>query len=164
MYNGEKYHQHIGVYGVHITEDRLLCIRKNAGPYQNRYDLPGGSQEDGEGLTETLTREVLEETGHKVSKYGNNRIYDSFVKSSPEYTTHHIFALYDIQLSENEESIPEIVEDGKNDSNGIEWVPITELNAENSSPLILKVLDEVQKDKKVLEKSIFLSWEVKDNF
>ena len=74
------------------------------------------------------------------------------------------FALYDIQLSENEESIPEIVEDGKNDSNGIEWVPITELNAENSSPLILKVLDEVQKDKKVLEKSIFLSWEVKDNF
>lgn len=164
MNKSENYHQHIGVYGVHLKENRLLCIRKNAGPYQNRYDLPGGSQEDGEGLTETLAREVLEETGHRVSKYGNNRIYDSFVKSSPKYTTHHIFAFYDIQLSENEGSIPEIVENGKNDSNGIEWVPITELNIENSSPLILKVLNEVQKDKKVLEKSVFLSWKVKDNF
>ena len=161
---GENYHQHFGVYGVAIREDRLLCIQKNAGPYQNRYDLPGGSQESGEGLTETLIREVLEETGYKISKYKNNRIYDSFVKSSSEYITHHIFALYDIQLSKNAGSIPEIVEDGKNDSNGIEWVSIKKLNAENSSPLILKVLEEINNGKDVLAKSTFLSWEVKESF
>lgn len=40
----------------------LINIEKTRGPYQHRYDLPGGSQQLGEGLTETLTREVMEET------------------------------------------------------------------------------------------------------
>ncbi|MBM6613825.1 hypothetical protein JTF06_02815 [Desemzia sp. RIT804] len=54
MDHEENYHQHFGIYGVNLNEGKLLCIEKNAGPYQNRYDLPGGSQEGGEGLTETL--------------------------------------------------------------------------------------------------------------
>ena len=33
---------HFGVYGVFVKDDKLLCINKTAGPYQNRYDLPGG--------------------------------------------------------------------------------------------------------------------------
>ena len=53
---------HFGVYGVCYENGKLLCIEKTRGPYQHRFDLPGGSQEAGEGLTETLKREVLEET------------------------------------------------------------------------------------------------------
>lgn len=162
MNNGEKYHQHFGVYGVNLKEDKLLCIQKNAGPYQNRYDLPGGSQEEGEGLTETLIREVLEETGHRVSEYKNCRVYDSFVKSEADHTVHHIFVLYDVELFEDEEAIPETVADGKNDSDGINWVAVKELTINNSSPLILKVLEERNKNKNVLEKTTFLSWEVKE--
>lgn len=157
----QNYKQHFGVYGVNLKEDKLLCIRKNAGPYQNRYDLPGGSQEDGEGLTETLTREVLEETGHRVSKYENCRVYDSFVKSEVNRTVHHIFVLYDIEVDENAALIPEIVVDGKNDSSGTEWVSIDVLTSNNSSPLILKVLDEAHKERDVLEKTTFSSWEIK---
>lgn len=157
----ENYKQHFGVYGVNLKENKLLCIQKNAGPYQYRYDLPGGSQEDGEGLTETLIREVLEETGHRVSEYKNCRVYDSFVKSEADYTVHHIFVLYDIELTEDSEAIPETVADGKNDSDGIDWVAVKDLNINNSSPLILKVLEEKNKNKDVLEKTTFLSWEVK---
>ena len=51
---------HFGVYGVCLQDGKLLCIEKTRGPYQQRFDLPGGSQELGEGLTETLKREVLE--------------------------------------------------------------------------------------------------------
>lgn len=40
--------KHFGVYGVAIDNEKLLVIEKNSGPYQNRYDLPGGSQEVGE--------------------------------------------------------------------------------------------------------------------
>ena len=60
---------HFGVYGVCLQDGKLLCIEKTRGPYQQRFDLPGGSQELGEGLTETLKREVLEETGYAISSY-----------------------------------------------------------------------------------------------
>lgn len=46
--------KHFGVYGVCLQDGKLLCIEKTRGPYQHRFDLPGGSQEAGEGLTETL--------------------------------------------------------------------------------------------------------------
>ena len=38
---------HFGVYGVCLQEGKLLCIEKTRGPYQNRFDLPGGGQELG---------------------------------------------------------------------------------------------------------------------
>ena len=72
--------KHFGVYGVCYENGKLLCIEKTRGPYQNRFDLPGGSQELGEGLTETLKREVLEETGYTLSRYLNPRIYDVLVQ------------------------------------------------------------------------------------
>ena len=71
---------HFGVYGVCLQEGKLLCIEKTRGPYQHRFDLPGGSQELGEGLTETLKREVLEETGYTLSRYSNPRGYDVLVQ------------------------------------------------------------------------------------
>ena len=50
---------HFGVYGVCVQEGKLLCIEKTRGPYQHRFDLPGGSQEPGEGLTETSREKFL---------------------------------------------------------------------------------------------------------
>ena len=57
-----------------------MCIKKVRGPYKNRFDLPGGSQNTSEGFTETLVREFLEETGYKVNSYNNCRVYDVFVE------------------------------------------------------------------------------------
>ena len=71
---------HFGVYSICYENGKLLCIEKTRGPYQQRIDLPGGSQELGEGLTETLKREVLEETGYTLSRYLNPRIYDVLVQ------------------------------------------------------------------------------------
>ena len=41
---------HFGVYGVCYKHGYLLCIQKIIGPYKNRLDLPGGSQQLGEEL------------------------------------------------------------------------------------------------------------------
>ena len=59
----QKYHRAFGCYGIIGNSNELVVIRKNAGPYINRYDLPGGSLEDGEELAKAVVREVKEETG-----------------------------------------------------------------------------------------------------
>ena len=111
--------KHFGVYGVYLQEGKLLCIEKTRGPYQQRFDLPGGSQELGEGLTETLKREVLEETGYSLSSYSNPRIYDVLVQEEgQDFAVHHIMAFYDIVLDfeHSQKSLPQGVLDGSNDS------------------------------------------------
>ncbi len=76
---------YLGVYGVCLKDNRVLCIKKTKGPYKNRYDLPGGSQKLKEGFTETLVREYLEETGYLVNSYNNCRVYDVFVEEEGAY-------------------------------------------------------------------------------
>lgn len=44
--------RHFGIYAVCFENGKLLCIEKTRDPYQHRHDLPGGSQQLGEGLTE----------------------------------------------------------------------------------------------------------------
>ena len=153
---------HFGVYGVCLKNNELLCVKKNSGPYKKRFDLPGGSPEVAEGLTDTLVREFLEETGLSILRYSNNRVYDVFVhESGKEYMVHHIFAVYDVDLQTKKQAeIPREVVDGENDSNGSVWIEIDQLNSENASPLVLKLLEEIRQQDTVLEKSLFVDWQV----
>ena len=76
---------YLGIYGVCLKENKVLCIKKARGPYKNRFDLPGGSQKTSEGFTETLVREFLEETGCLVNSYNNCRVHDVFVEEEEAY-------------------------------------------------------------------------------
>lgn len=161
--NYNEIKRHFGVYGVCIRNGKLLCIKKERGPYKNRFDLPGGSQKDYEGLTETLVREVFEETGYKVETYENSRIYDVIVQEKDEeFCVHHIMALYDIEVDKaNINKVKIDLGNEKNDSSGFSWIEINELTIENSSPLILKVKEEFNGED-VLDKTVYHSWEVKN--
>ena len=155
---------HFGVYGVCYKHGCLLCIQKTSGPYKNRLDLPGGSQQLDEGLTETLIREVLEETGYTVRSYSNLRIYDAFVREElTNFMVHHIMAFYDIEINEKEPQvvISEAVSDGANDSLGYIWMDIQEITEENASPLVLKVKSELLGFPE-LDKTSYMNWKVND--
>ena len=89
---------YIGIYGICIRDNKLLCIKKERGPYKNRFDLPGGSQKENEGLTETLVRELYEETGYQIKNYGNCRVYDIFVEEQKRMV-HHIMVFYNVDIN-----------------------------------------------------------------
>ena len=119
-----------GVYGVCYKDGCLLCIQKTSGPYKNRLDLPGGSQQLDDGLTETTTREVMEETGYTVRSYSNPRIYDVFVREElKNFMVQHVMALYDVDINEvaPQVTISEAVSDGVNDSLEYVWKAIQEI-------------------------------------
>ena len=155
--------KHFGVYGICFENGKLLCIEKTRGPYQHRYDLPGGSQEVGEGLTKTLIREVLEETGYKLKGYANPRIYDVLIQEDgQDFAVHHIMAFYDIVLDfeYSQNSIPQEVPDGSNDSANVLWLNLEELTTENASPLVLKVKSELLGFPE-LDMTSYRNWKVK---
>ena len=155
--------KHFGVYGVCYEDGKLLCIEKTRGPYQNRFDLPGGSQELSEGLTETLKREVLEETGYTLSRYSNPRVYDVLVQEEgQDFAVHHIMAFYDVVLDfeRSQKSLPQEVLDGSNDSANVIWLNLEEITEENASPLVLKVKSELLGFPE-LDKTSYKNWKVK---
>ena len=131
---------HFGVYGVCVREGRILCIRKTRGPYRGRFDLPGGTPEEGESLVETLRREMLEETGFQVSAIHQNTIRDVFVSVPGIASVHHEFVLFAIDVEEkNAQTVEDFVtNEEKNDSDGIVWVPLEEVSVENASPLVIE--------------------------
>ena len=128
---------HFGVYGVCVREGRILCIRKTRGPYRGRFDLPGGTPEEGESLVETLRREMLEETVFQVSAIHQNTIRDVFVTVPGIARVHHEFVLFAIDVEEkNAQDF--VTSEEKNDSKGIVWVPLEEVSVENASPLVIE--------------------------
>lgn len=144
--------KHFGVYGVAYVNEHLLCIQKKTGPYKNRFDLPGGSQKGSEGLTETLIREVWEETGYRVENYRNVRCYDVLVEEKEtDRVVHHIFVLYTIDVIKQNDKLPKLGQE-INDSSGPIWVAIKELTEENTSPLVTKVIAELNQE---LNKTFF---------
>ena len=155
---------HFGVYGICIENEKLLCIEKTRGPYQHRFDLPGGSQELGEGLTETLKREVLEEIGYTLIRYSNPRMYDVLVQEEgQDFAVHHIMAFYDIVLDfeNSQQSLPQEVLDGSNDSANAIWLNVEDITEDNGSPLVLKVKAELGGFPE-LDMTSYRNWKVKE--
>ena len=68
MEKRKKFHRAFGVYGVYFEAGKLLVINKKVGPYINRFDLPGGSLQEAESLTNAVKREFFEETGLEVAE------------------------------------------------------------------------------------------------
>lgn len=144
----ERWHRHLGVYGICVQEGKILVVNKKGGPYTNRYDLPGGTVEPHEPLVHALHRELKEETGLDVEVARNLGVRDYVVpyKMEDKGTTHvhHVALYYEVGCVSGELTF--CTDMDNNDSIGPEWVDISRLHADNSSPLVMEALAWVKDD------------------
>lgn len=164
----KKFHRAFGVYGIIGNDEGLVVIKKNGGPYINRFDLPGGSLENGEGLQSAIVREIKEETGlepEKLTQLGVTSFKYPWSYERWRYNQ-HICVFYEVVSSTGDlnYSVSQFI---GQDSLGVVRIPLEKLTIENSSPLVLKAKDFLQKQRifdpidwtydewKVLKKSVF---------
>ncbi|CAH1203579.1 hypothetical protein PAECIP111893_02003 [Paenibacillus plantiphilus] len=139
----ERWHTHLGVYGICTLEGKILLIHKNGGPYTNRYDLPGGAVDSNEPLVHALRREFLEETATSIKVIRNLGVLDYVIpfKLEKRGTTHiHQVAIY-YEVEYVSGDLTYTMNMHNNDSIGSEWVAINQLTPNNSSPLVMQALN-----------------------
>ncbi|WP_035397559.1 NUDIX hydrolase [Exiguobacterium sp. OS-77] len=153
-------HRAFGVYGLLMKEDALLVIDKNGGPYINRYDLPGGSLEEGETLATAMRREFTEETGLEVALERQIGVADFKLPWDwREFEeVHHIAVFYLVRQTGGTLSIPE--QFVGQDSLGARWVNASDVSIDNASPLVLEAFRWIEEQQLDLEARHFSNWDV----
>lgn len=144
MNENEKWHRHLGAYGICVQDGKLLVIRKVGGPYTGRYDLPGGTIEARETIADALRREFLEEAGIRIQIARNVGACDYVIPYElPKRGTthiHHVAVFYEVRYDGGElASSPDRFEG--QDSIGALWIPIAECTVEIASPLVLQAVE-----------------------
>lgn len=161
----DKFHRAFGCYGIIGDQQSLVVIKKEGGPYINRYDLPGGSLKDGEPLDHAVKREVNEETGLIVQDY--EQIGATSFRYPWNYDqwhfNQHICVFFRInKFTGNLQT--KVKQFAGQDSLGAVSVPLEQLNLANSSPLVLKAKEILLKPDKVdLADQTFANWIVLDH-
>lgn len=156
-----KFHRAFGIYGIYFEDEKLLVINKNGGPYKKRFDLPGGSLEDSESLSIALKREYFEETGLEVEIVKNLGVVDFMLSTNWRDSTlvHHICGYYLVKKIGGQLIIPE--QFSGQDSLGALWVSESDVTVDNSSPLVLKAFEWLNKGELGLETQVYENWEAK---
>ena len=72
-----------------------------------------------------------------------------------------MMVFYDVEIETYQsKEIQTFLGNEKNDSAGIYWMDISELNIINASPLLLKLKQEILNDSNILEKIEYKSWRI----
>jgi 8-oxo-dGTP pyrophosphatase MutT (NUDIX family) len=155
-----NWHRHVGVYGFCFTKNQLLVIKKHGGPYSGRFDLPGGSIERNESITDALHREFYEETGCKIEIVKNIGVRDYVVpwtRVGHNHThCHHIALYFEVNYVDGElENSPMI-----DDSLGAEWRDLGLLYEYNTSPLVMEAVDWMKTRKLGYGTKQYEQWEI----
>lgn len=154
----EKWHRHIGVYGICSSGNRLLVVNKTRGPYKNRYDLPGGSMEYNETIEDTLLREFREETGLQIIAYKHLGFSEYIVRYSLNEHSHiqHIPLFFLVVCKDSQEDNKELPY--SDDTEGCEWVRLQDIHQSNASPLVMKAMELIARKQFSYESKRFDEW------
>ncbi|PIE51098.1 NUDIX hydrolase [Candidatus Fermentibacteria bacterium] len=123
-----------------IQDEKLLAIR-NFSSGQNWYILPGGGQEHGESLTDTLIRECREEASIGISA-GDIIFIRDYIALNHQFAEedgdiHQVEFMFKVEITDGTPSTgshPDIFQ------KGVEWLPLKDLDNYALYPSALKKL------------------------
>lgn len=128
---------HLGIYALIENDQCILLVKKSRGPYTGMWDLPGGSPIHGETITQTLQREVKEETGIELIDavpHSNQAFTVQYNNCGEAISLHHTCLIYkatQFDLSQFKANIAE------EDVCGSTWIEKSQLTALPLSRLVL---------------------------
>jgi ADP-ribose pyrophosphatase YjhB (NUDIX family) len=112
---------------IEEREGEILMVKEAKEHIHNSWDLPGGGLEEGEKVTESAKREVLEETGYTVELTGLIGIYKGASNANDTETIVFVFK-GELGEKKREELEDDIIEAEFKDKEEIEGLELREEN------------------------------------
>ncbi|UTW56474.1 NUDIX hydrolase [Kordiimonas sp. SCSIO 12610] len=100
----------VGVGAVVFFGDKVLLIKRGKPPKEDEWSLPGGRQEIGERVIDTMVREVFEETSLKVKPGPLLDVIDYIEHSNGQIAFHYTLIDY---MAESTSDQPVAASDAK---------------------------------------------------
>lgn len=131
-----------------IRDGLLLANRMQNVDGSHWFDLPGGGQEQGETLVDSVRRECLEEAGVEVEVIGLRFVRD-YISKNHEFAaendeSHMVSFMFLCSISETAQPkvgpIPDGSPTGPNQQVAVEWLPIDTLEDYDLYPKSLRPL------------------------
>jgi 8-oxo-dGTP diphosphatase len=134
-----------------IIQDGCLLVIRNKDPEGDWYILPGGGQNHGETIIETLKRECSEEIGVSV-QIGALRLVREYIGKNHEFARedgdmHQVEFMFECRIDTS--YIPRSGETPDMYQTGVAWLPLTDLEQYRLYPKALcQILKHGFKDRK----------------
>jgi len=117
-----------------INNGKILVNRCHS-RFGEYFTLPGGGQRTGEMLTETVRRELLEETGYSVTPLRLSGIYERVSNGRDDGQAHKIYFIFLCRLNSGERAIPSETDRFQI---GSDWIPLKEIGSRNLFPRAIR--------------------------
>ena len=118
-----------------VLHDGKILVNRCMSKFGEYYALPGGGQNTGEMLSETVRRELLEESGYSVVPLRLSGIYERISEGRRDGNSHKIYFIFLCRLESTERKAPTETDRFQI---GFEWIPVREVHRANLFPRAIR--------------------------